>query len=259
MVKTINKKTSVRKSKSKKSKSSKTKTKKTSKSTPTPTSTTVQPTPVTATAQPTPTPTPAPAQTTPAPATAQTTPATATAQSTPATTQQTSTENVIVNNSEGMYLQLIEHSKEMSHLHKKLTSSLKRVQKAYLRECRELTKQKSSKNRKKSKDPNRPKRAPSGFAKPTQITNTLCDFLEVPHGKMVARTDVTKKVTQYIKNNNLQVPSNKRQFIPDNKLQSILGPLDTVKIGKDGLTDAQKGYTYFNLQKYISSQFPKSF
>ena len=158
-----------------------------------------------------------------------------------------------------MYLQLIEHSKEMSHLHKKLTSSLKRVQKAYLRECRELTKQKSSKNRKKSKDPNRPKRAPSGFAKPTQITNTLCDFLEVPHGKMVARTDVTKKVTQYIKNNNLQVPSNKRQFIPDNKLQSILGPLDTVKIGKDGLTDAQKGYTYFNLQKYISSQFPKSF
>ena len=246
MVKTINKKTSVRKSKSKKSRSSKTKTKKTSKSTPT--STTVQPTPATATVQPTPTPT-----------TAQSTPVTATAQSTPATTQQTSTENVIVNNSEGMYLQLIEHSKEMSHLHKKLTSSLKRVQKAYLRECRELTKQKSSKNRKKSKDPNRPKRAPSGFAKPTQITNTLCDFLEVPHGKMVARTDVTKKVTQYIKNNNLQVPSNKRQFIPDNKLQSILGPLDTVKIGKDGLTDAQKGYTYFNLQKYISSQFPKSF
>ena len=255
MVKTINKKTSVRKSKSKKSRSSKTKTKKTSKSTPT--STTVQPTPATATVQPTPTPTTA--QSTPVTATAQSTPVTATAQSTPATTQQTSTENVIVNNSEGMYLQLIEHSKEMSHLHKKLTSSLKRVQKAYLRECRELTKQKSSKNRKKSKDPNRPKRAPSGFAKPTQITNTLCDFLEVPHGKMVARTDVTKKVTQYIKNNNLQVPSNKRQFIPDNKLQSILGPLDTVKIGKDGLTDAQKGYTYFNLQKYISSQFPKSF
>ena len=145
----------------------------------------------------------------------------------------------------------------MSQLHKKLTSSLKKVQKAYHRECKELKKKRSSRSRRKSRDPNKPKRAPSGFAKPTQITDVLCDFLGVPHGKMVARTDVTKKVTQYIKNNNLQVPSNKRQFIPDQKLQSILGPLDTVKKGKDGLTDAQKGYTYFNLQKYLSSQFPK--
>ena len=29
------------------------------------------------------------------------------------------------------------------------------------------------------------------------------------------------------------------------------------KKGKDGKTDAEKGYTYFNLQKYLSDQFPK--
>ena len=122
--------------------------------------------------------------------------------------------------------------------------------------CKELRKN-ASKSRKRVKDPNKPKRAPSGFAKPTTITNTLCDFLGVEHGTKMARTEVTKKVTAYIKEANLQVQTNKRQFVPDKKLGSILGPLDGVKKDKNGKTDVEKGYTYFNLQKYLSAQFPK--
>lgn len=151
---------------------------------------------------------------------------------------------------------LVTQSKEISKAQKEVTASLKRVYKLHLKECKELKKKSSS--RKRSRDPNKPKRAPSGFAKPTQITNNLCDFLGVPHGQLVARTDVTKKVTAYIRDNNLQVKDNKRQFVPDKKLQSILGPLDSKKKGKDGKTDAEKGYTYFNLQKYLSDQFPKT-
>ena len=49
-----------------------------------------------------------------------------------------------------------------------------------------------------------------------------------------------KKVTAYIRENKLQVETNKRQFVPDDKLQSILGPLDAIKKGKDGKTDAEK-------------------
>ena len=139
---------------------------------------------------------------------------------------------------------------------KKLSSDLKKVMKAHQKRCKELKKN-ASKSRKKVRDPNKPKRAPSGFAKPTVITNTLCDFLGVKHGTMVARTEVTKKVTAYIKTANLQVPENKRRFIPDDKLGSILSPLDSVKKDKHGKTDTEKGYTYFNLQKYLSSQFPK--
>src|SRR5687768_607271 len=33
---------------------------------------------------------------------------------------------------------------------------------------------------------------PSGFTKPTKISNELCDFLGVSHGSEFARTDVTK-------------------------------------------------------------------
>ena len=77
----------------------------------------------------------------------------------------------------------------------------------------------------------------------------------VPKGTLLARTVVTKKVTQYIRENNLQVQENRRKFIPDNKLGSILSPLQNIA-DKNGVTDKEKGYTYFNLQKYISSQFP---
>jgi len=155
-----------------------------------------------------------------------------------------------------LFKELVSHSEEMYKAQKRLTSNLKKVMKAHQKRCKELKKN-ASKSRKKVKDPNKPKRAPSGFAKPTAITNTLCDFLGVKHGTMVARTEVTKKVTAYIKTAKLQVPENKRRFIPDDKLGSILSPLDSVKKDKNGKTDTEKGYTYFNLQKYLSSQFPK--
>ena len=75
----------------------------------------------------------------------------------------------------------------------------------------------------------------------------------------MARTEVTKRITEYIKSKKLQVTSNKRQFLPDDKLSKILGPLDNNRKDKNGLTDCEKGYTYFNLQKYISPQFIKKF
>lgn len=156
-----------------------------------------------------------------------------------------------------LFKELVKHSEDMYKSQKRLTSNLKKVMKAHQKYCKELRKN-ASKSRKRVKDPNKPKRAPSGFAKPTTITNTLCDFLGVEHGTKMARTEVTKKVTAYIKEANLQVQTNKRQFVPDKKLGSILGPLDSVKKDKNGKTDAEKGYTYFNLQKYLSAQFPKT-
>ena len=156
-----------------------------------------------------------------------------------------------------LFKEMITYSDEMYKSQKRLTSNLKKLMKAHQKRCKELRKN-ANKSKKRAKDPNKPKRAPSGFAKPTNITNALCDFLGVGHGTKMARTEVTKKVTAYIKEANLQVQTNKRQFVPDKKLGSILGPLDSVKKDKNGKTDAEKGYTYFNLQKYISAQFPKT-
>ena len=60
----------------------------------------------------------------------------------------------------------------------------------------------------------------------------------------MARTEVTKYLTSYIKDNNLQQPEDKRKINPDKKLSKLL------KLTKDDQV------TYFNLQKYMKSHFP---
>ena len=88
-------------------------------------------------------------------------------------------------------------------------------------------------------------RTPSGFAKPTKLSDELCGFLGVPAGSQLARTEVTRVLNEYIKKNNLQDASDKRTIVPDEKLSSIL-KLE----GGDKLT-------YFNLQTYIKHHFQK--
>ena len=151
--------------------------------------------------------------------------------------------------------ELISQGDILNKKHKSLLTTLKRVIKLHNKECKDTLKN-AQKNKKKTSA--NAKRTPSGFAKPTKISDALCDFLGVKHGELMARTEVTKRVTKYIRDNNLQVESNKRQFKPDGKLSSVLGPLDSTKKDKNGVTDSEKGYTYFNLQRYLSPQFPKS-
>jgi chromatin remodeling complex protein RSC6 len=88
-------------------------------------------------------------------------------------------------------------------------------------------------------------RTPSGFAKPTKLSDDLCSFLGVPSGSQMARTEVTRVINEYIKKNSLQDVTDKRTIVPDSKLLSIL------KLGEgDKLT-------YFNLQTYIKHHFHK--
>jgi upstream activation factor subunit UAF30 len=96
------------------------------------------------------------------------------------------------------------------------------------------------------KNKNKGNRAPSGFVKPTKISAELADFLSKPHGTLMARTDVTKQMTSYIRANSLQDKANGRIILPDTKLRKLLKLTD-----KDSLT-------YFNLQKYMSPHFEKT-
>ena len=115
----------------------------------------------------------------------------------------------------------------------------KNLQKQTMKEMKEI-------NKKKGKKSDRPKREPSGFAKPSLISQELCDFLGKETGTELARTEVTKHLTTYIKANNLQAPEDKRKILPDAKLKKLL----RVQKGDDN--------TYFNLQKYLKPHFPKS-
>jgi len=88
-------------------------------------------------------------------------------------------------------------------------------------------------------------RKPSGFAEASPISKDLCDFLGKDQGATVARTEVTKFVCNYIKQNSLANDENKRVIKPDDKLKSLLG------------TDDDTVVTYFNIQRFMNKHFIK--
>lgn len=89
-------------------------------------------------------------------------------------------------------------------------------------------------------------RAPSGFVKPTRISDELAYFLEKPSGSEMARTEVTRDINKYIRLHNLQDKDNGRKINPDSKLAELLK-----------ITGGEE-LTYFNLQRFMSPHFAKA-
>ena len=119
-----------------------------------------------------------------------------------------------------------------------LKTELKPLEKKTVRELKVLQKS-SNKKRKKAV------RAPSGFVKPAPISDELAKFLGMPTGSEMARTEVTREINKYIRENSLQDKTNGRKIIPDEKLSVLLKVTDDIDL------------TYFNLQKYMGPHFPK--
>lgn len=121
-----------------------------------------------------------------------------------------------------------------------LKTEYRALEKKWSRELKNVQKSQSKRKRKTGN------RAPSGFVKPTKISDELAKFLEKPTGTEMARTDVTREINKYIRFHNLQDKENGRKINPDAKLQTLL------KLKK---TD---DLTYFNLQRYMSPHFSKA-
>lgn len=133
-----------------------------------------------------------------------------------------------------------------------LAGLLRRAVKAYGRERRLADKEVARAQRKRARKEGTDGtvRKPTSFQTPKAISQQLCDFLGVPAGTQMARTDVTKAIGKYIKDHGLQNTENKRKFTPDSKLSKLFGPLQA--------KHKEKGFEYFNLQTYLAPHFPKS-
>ena len=90
-------------------------------------------------------------------------------------------------------------------------------------------------------------RRPSGFVTPTRISDELAQFLKVPAGTLLARTEVSKLINGYIRSNNLHDANNGRVINPDAKLRKLLNVKPTDEV------------TYFNLQKYMKPHFARDY
>lgn len=60
----------------------------------------------------------------------------------------------------------------------------------------------------------------SGFAVPVKVDKSLADFLQIDPAENIPRTEVTKRLTKYIKDNNLQC-ENKKLFVCDAALAKV--------------------------------------
>jgi upstream activation factor subunit UAF30 len=129
---------------------------------------------------------------------------------------------------------------QASTLFTALKVEFRSLEKKWSREIKTAQKSQAKRKRKSGN------RQPSGFVKPTKISDELAKFLEKPVGSEMARTDVTREINTYIRAHKLQDVSNGRKINPDAKLAALL------KLNK---TDE---LTYFNLQRYMSPHFFKA-
>jgi len=119
-------------------------------------------------------------------------------------------------------------------------NDFKTLEKAVSREMKVAQKASSKKRR------NTGNRKPSGFIKPTRISDELAGFLGKTVGTEMARTEVSKEINAYIHTHNLQDKSNGRIIHADAKLSKLL------KLQKED------ELTYFNLQRYMKHHFQKA-
>jgi chromatin remodeling complex protein RSC6 len=91
-----------------------------------------------------------------------------------------------------------------------------------------------------SSEPSRP----NAFSTPVPISDELCEFLGVEKGTLLARNEVTRRVTEYAKVNKLTVD---KELVPDEKLAKLLSPADA----------GAKPLTTFTIQHRIKQHFLK--
>lgn len=141
--------------------------------------------------------------------------------------------------SSALYVSVLSKLQGAQSLITSIRSEVNELKRQHARELRVANK--ANKRRKTNAN-----RAPSGFVKPTLISNELAAFLGRPEGSVLARTEVTREVNAYIRSQMLQDKDNGRKINPDAKLLKLL----KLKKGEE--------LTYFNLQKFMAVHFAKT-
>ena len=128
----------------------------------------------------------------------------------------------------------------IANLLSSMKSDYKTLEKTVARELKQATKS-SGKKRRSSAN-----KQPSGFVKPTKISDELIKFLGKEAGTEMSRVEVSKEINAYINLHKLKDEKCGRQINPDAKLTKLL--------------KVQKGevLTFFNLQRYLKIHFIKA-
>ena len=140
----------------------------------------------------------------------------------------------------GEFLEFMTKLQTVNAMISSLKADFRQLEKKAIRELKAAEKASQKRKRKQGN------RSPSGFVKPTKISDELASFLSKDKGSEMARTEVTREINAYIREHKLQDKDNGRIIRADKKLSSLLKLKSSDEL------------TYFNLQKYMSPHFAKS-
>ena len=114
------------------------------------------------------------------------------------------------------------------------------------RELRKHAEKEIKQAKKMTKKKKGTKRAPSGFLKPTQISDQLAKLLGKEKGTLMSRTAVTKEFKKYIDEHDLQDPDNGKFIIPNSDMTKLLN-----------LKKSDPKLQWFNIQSFLKYHFIK--
>jgi len=137
------------------------------------------------------------------------------------------------------FASLVEQLKAVQNTIRDLSTFASKLEKRVVKEGRLLAKKANGKKKRRVTNGE-----PSGFSKPGQVSDDLRSFLGLGKDELIARTDVTRRITEYCRKHGLQDQKDKRILLPDKKLKNLLN----IKKGDQ--------LTFFNLQKYMKVHFP---
>jgi len=170
-------------------------------------------------------------------------------------TGQTEQTGVEIETMKQRFEKLIKSKQDLTNELKREIQELRKMQRDHENAIKEASKK--TKRKKTPRDDSNP-RKPSGFASPVIVSDELYAFLAqfgVKNTDPIARTDVTRYITSYIKEHDLQNPEHRREIVPDAALDKLFGPAMEPKDPND--ENSPLVYTYLKLQKYLSAHFPK--
>ena len=87
--------------------------------------------------------------------------------------------------------------------------------------------------------------ANSGFNRPQKVSEELHSFLDLAKDELISRSQVTKRLNEYVKKNNLKHPDNGRIIVMDDTLKKLLNPPEDVEL------------QFKNLQTYLAPHYIK--
>ena len=155
-------------------------------------------------------------------------------------------EPVVVEPVEPVVSMELDYSVELDHLQgelKNAVSLLKNLVVHVNKLEKRLAREKKVVEKKIRTKPRRSSTGLNGFSKPGPVSDEMRKFLSLGKDDLIARTQVTKRITTYCIENNLQNQSDKRIILPDKALTKLLN----IPKGEE--------LTYFNLQKYMKVHF----